>query len=65
MKSSAYKTKQHLGAKGKGRPCQNYHTYFKKILKSFIDNQGKKNPYICGSELEKRLHLFKFFLLLS
>jgi len=30
-KSSAYKTKQHLGAKGKGRPCQNYHTCLKKL----------------------------------
>jgi len=28
MKSSAYKAKKCLGAKGKGRPCRNYHTCF-------------------------------------
>jgi len=52
---------KHLGAKGKGRPCQNHHTFLRKILKAFVGHQGKMNPYICGSELEKSFIYSSFF----
>jgi len=44
MKSSAYKTKQRLGAKGKGRPCCNYHTCLSQIQQSYLKFQGKDEP---------------------
>jgi len=66
MKSSAYKTKQRLGAKGKGRPCQNYHTCLRKIMKSYIDNQGKEEPIYLWIRIgEKGSFIRVFFHLLS
>jgi len=63
MKSSAYKAKQHLGAKGKGRPCWNYHTCLRRILKSFsfVDNQGKDEPIYVWIRIGEKVSYVRVF----
>jgi len=61
MKSSAYKAKQCLGAKGKGRPCRNYHTCLRKILKSYIDNQGKDEPIYVWIRIGEKVSYIQVF----